>query len=795
MQPNYLSPAQIQSRLLTLAALFLFIQTLALTLSPAAREGTWAVDYRWGHWLGFGLWLLAFGAAHHQFVRHTPDANPYLLPAAALLTGWGVLSVWRLSPEFGLRQAIWMIVSVGVLIVGMRSPHNLEVLRRYKYVFLFGGLFLTALTLVLGSNPGGEGPRLWLGCCGLYLQPSEPLKLLLIVYLAAYFAGRLPIRSQLFPLIFPTMILTGLAIAILIVQRDLGTASIFIFLYAAMLYYASGKKRLLLASLGLLTVAALAGYFFVDIIHARLESWINPWEDPSGRSYQIIQSLMAVANGGLLGRGPGMGSPGLVPVAQSDFIFTTISEETGLMGSIGLFLTIGLMTTCGFLVAFKAASNFRRLLAAGLTTYLGAQSVLIIGGNLRLLPLTGVTLPFVAYGGSSLLTSFIALLMLLQISNETEQEPAALRQPRPYLLMAGVIWGGLLACALLTGWWAEVRSDSLLSRTDNARRSIADRYVKRGALLDRNNLTINLTIGESGSYQRVYKMPDLAAITGYTHPVYGQAGLEESLDPYLRGLQGNPELLIWWDNLLYGQPPPGLDVRTSLDLNAQIKADKLLGTHTGAVVLMNAETGEILVMASHPTFDPNQLDTLGSTLGLDQRAPLLNRASQGQYPVETVLAPFTAARSSEDTPAALFEKLGFATTPQTAATLRVSPLQMALAAASLTNAGIRPAPRLTLAVNTQEHGWVIFPESDQPVSVLDANAAQQATTALAMDGKPFWEYNAPNPDPKNPITWYLAGTLPNWQGAPLVVVVLLEENNSEQASRIGRNVLEKAIQP
>ena len=807
MQTTYLPPAQIQSRLLTLAALFLFIQSLALTLAPAARENSWAVEYNWSHWLGFALWIVAFGFAHHQFVRHTPDANPYLLSAAALLTGWGVLSIWRLSPAFGLRQAVWMLVSVGVLILGMRSPRNLELLRRYKYIFLLSGLFLTALTLVLGSNPGGSGPRLWLGCCGLYLQPSEPLKLLLIVYLAAYFADRLPIRKRLLPLIFPTLLLTGIALAILLVQRDLGTASIFIFLYSAMVYFASGKKRLLFSTLGLLSVAGLAGYFLVDIIHIRLESWINPWDDPSGHSYQIIQSLMAVANGGLLGRGPGMGSPGLVPVAQSDFIFTTLSEETGLLGSIALFATLGLMCSCGFLIAVKAASNFRRLLAAGLTTYLGAQSVLIIGGNLRLLPLTGVTLPFVAYGGSSLLTSFIALLILLQISNETEDEPTALRQPRPYLVMAGIIWAGLFACALLTGWWAEIRSDNLLNRTDNARRAISDRYVKRGAILDRNNNPINITIGEAGSYLRTYNVPDLAAITGYTHPVYGQAGLEESLDPYLRGLEGNPNLLIWWNNLLYGQPPPGLDIRTSLDLSAQIKADKLLGKHTGAVVLMNAETGEILVMASHPTYDPNQLDTIGETLGLDKRSPLLNRATQGQYPADSALVPFLAAQSAGEPLNQLLEKLGFYHTPaigvpttQAAAAgtlknLRVSPLQMALAAASLTHNGIRPSPRLTLAVNTQAQGWIIFPVSDPPVTALNASAAQQSASKLVMDKKPFWEYSSSQADQRSPISWYLAGTLPNWQGAPLTVVVVLEENDPQQASLIGRSVLEKAIQP
>jgi cell division protein FtsW (lipid II flippase) len=809
--PTYLPPAQIQSRLLKLTALFLFIYALALTLSPAGRERSWAVDYRWSHWTGVMLWALIYALAHRQFVARTPDANPYLLPATALLSGWGMLSIWRLAPEFGLRQAAWIVVGVGVLIVGLRARRTLDLLYRYKYIFLFSGLFLTALTLVLGSNPTGVGARLWLGCCGLYFQPSEPLKLLLIVYLAAYFADRLPIRTRLLPLIFPTLVLTGLALAILLIQRDLGTASIFIFIYATMLYFASGKKRLLLGTLALLAVAGLTGYFLVDIIHFRLQAWINPWSDPAGYGYQIVQSLMAVANGGTFGRGPGMGSPGLVPVAQSDFIFTTISEENGLLGTLALFAMVGLITTNGFLVALKASGDFRRLLAAGLTTYLGAQSVLIMGGNLRLLPLTGVTLPFVAYGGSSLLTSFIALLILLQISSETDHEPAPLRQPQPYLLMAGTIWVGLLACALLNGWWATIRSDDLLSRTDNARRSISDRYVKRGSLLDRNNAVINTSTGEPGLYTRIYEVPELASISGYTHPVYGQAGLEESLDPYLRGLQGNPALLIWWDHLLYGQPPPGLDVRTSLDLGIQAGADQLLGKHTGAVVLINAQNGEILAMASHPGYDPNQLDTTGEALAKDPAAPLLNRATLGQYPAQPAFNPFLMAHFadegtiSDEALSILFDKLGFYSVPAaniqaadaaaggTVNGLRVSPLQMALAAATLTGAGARPSPRLALAVNIPVQGWLIFPAPEKPLAVLSAESAQRATSALAMDGQPFWEYTSQSNDLS--ISWYLAGTLPNWQGTPLAIVVALEENDPNQARIIGRGVLKKAIQP
>jgi cell division protein FtsW (lipid II flippase) len=809
---TYLPPVQIQSRLLKLAALFLSIYALALTLSPAARARSWDVDLRWSHWIGMGIWAVLVFLTHRRIAQYAPDADPYLFPATALLTGWGILSIWRLDTDFGLRQAMWLVFCTGVFLVGIRLPRNLDILRHYKYIFLTSGLLLTALTLVFGTNPGGAGPRLWLGCCGFYLQPSEPLKLLLIVYLAAYFADRLPIRTHLFPLLLPTLFLTGLALTILLIQRDLGTASIFIFLYATLVYMASGKRRLLLGSLGLLVLAGLVGYFFVDIIRYRLVAWLDPWIDPSGRSYQVIQSLLAVANGGLFGRGPGMGSPGLVPVAHSDFIFTSIAEETGLLGSFGLLTILALIATRGFLIAVHAASNFRRLLAAGIAAYFGAQSILIIGGNLRLLPLTGVTLPFVSYGGSSLLTCFLGLLILIQISNEVDEEPTGLPTATPYLTIAGLVWVGLLACALANGWWATIRSDDLLIRTDNPRRAIADRFVPRGALLDRQNRAISITSGEAGSYFRQYLVPALSPIAGYTHPVYGQAGLEASLDPYLRGIQGNPTFLIWWDHLLYGQPPHGLNVRLSIDLDIQKRADELLGKHTGAVVLLNAQTGEILTMASHPTFDANLMDTIGETLPNAPNAPLLNRATQGLYPVSSTIsllldAAYGALRPSDKELASFYERLGFYSTPElrllaaaavpngTLTNLRVSPIQMAIAAAALSKDGLCPGAQLASAVETPVQGWIVLPGPGEPVKCLPANGAERVTEALQGENKPFWEYKSNGGDKIQPVTWYLAGTLSNWSGTPLAIVVVLEENAPSLTATIGRGILEKAIQP
>ncbi|MCJ7435030.1 MAG: FtsW/RodA/SpoVE family cell cycle protein, partial [Anaerolineales bacterium] len=402
---------QRESRLLTAAAVFLFLFSLILTLSPAVRERSFDVDYRLSHWIGFALWLIIIAAAHQVMRRHLPDHDPYLFPAAALLSGWGMLTIWRLDTTFGLRQSIWLTISVIVFMIGLRLPNDLAFLRRYKYVFLTGSILLTAFTLIFGTNPGGFGPRLWLGCCGVYFQPSEPLKLLLVVYLAAYLAAtrRAPVHISTF-IFLPSVVVTGIALLILIIQRDLGTASIFILIYTMILFLATGKRRVLLISAAALALAGLVGYFFIDIIQIRIDGWIDPWEDPSGRSYQIIQSLLAIANGGTLGRGPGIGSPGLVPVAISDFIFTAIGEETGLAGTLGLISLLILILARGLSAAYRAPDQFRRLLAGGIVAYLGIQSLLIIGGNLRLLPLTGVTLPFVSYGGSSLLTSFVALL-------------------------------------------------------------------------------------------------------------------------------------------------------------------------------------------------------------------------------------------------------------------------------------------------------------------------------------------------------------------------------------------------
>ncbi len=635
-----------QSTLMILGTIFLFLYSLILTLSPAVRLHSWQVAYRWTHWIGFIVWLAGFVLIHRLTRKWMPDRDPYLLPIIALLSGLGLLTIWRLDGSntilggFGLRQTIWLALAFGVFTLGLRYPIFLTWLRRYKYLWLTGGLLLMVLTFIIGTYPSGVGPRLWLGFGGLYIQPSEILKILLVVYLSAYLADKLPVNLSLIQLLAPTVILISAATLLLLAQRDLGTVTIFILLYFTIIYLASGKRRILLIEAAIILAAAIGGYFGFAVIKLRINAWLNPWFDPGNQSYQLVQSLLAVANGGFLGSGPGLGSPGVVPVSHSDFIFSSLGEELGLLGTSAVVLLFAILTVRGILTALHAKNAFQRYLAAGITMYLGIQAVLIMGGNLRLLPLTGVTLPFVSYGGSSLLTAFFAGLILLLISNQPEESPAYLVFAFPYKLAAIGIVTGLAAVTLINGYYAIVSSDKLLLRKDNPRWAINDRYVVRGEILDRQNTVISQTTGNTGEYTRTLFYPDLSATVGYSNPTYGQGGIEASLDDYLRGLQGSPSSSILWQDILYNQPPPGLDIRLTLSLDLQKSADALLAEKKGALVFLNAQSGEILVMASHPTFDANQLDGMWETWKADANAPLINRATQGEYPLGTILSPF-----------------------------------------------------------------------------------------------------------------------------------------------------------
>jgi hypothetical protein len=253
-----------------------------------------------------------------------------------------------------------------------------------------------------------------------------------------------------------------------------------------------------------------------------------------------------------------------------------------------------------------------------------------------------------------------------------------------------------------------------------------------------------------------------------------------------------------------------LNVRLSIDLDLQLRADELLGDYSGAIVMINAASGEILVMASHPTFDPNKLDVQAPTLLQDPTSPLLDRVAQGLYSPGDALQPFYLVAGYNSLPSQsiieqLYIDLGFYITPELSlpvaaastpgSTLYISPLQMVLAAATLSNDGVRPAPRLAMAVNTLAQGWVILPAFSEPVTVFPSTSTADTAQALMVSGQPFWQWNARVTQGNQACSWSLGGTLPNGQGAPLAVVVLLEEINQNLAGRIGQTLLKAAIFP
>jgi cell division protein FtsW (lipid II flippase) len=425
--------------LLLLAGLFvvtgLTLLALVRTQSEAANLVSHVSPRLEVIWLALAgaAWLMCFGAIHVFLNRYHRERDPLLLPLAALLTGLGLIEIARLAPNFVARQLVWLVISSVMLGLVLKAPTDLKWLRRYKYTWLLVGLLLLALTFLIGVNPEGAGLTLWLGGpLGVFFQPAELLKLLFIAYLAAYLAEKREIARSLgmhpehphrltLPYLMPLLAMWGVALILLMAQQDLGAAVLLYLSFLIMLYLASGQLRYVALGGALLIAAAIGGYVLIGRVQGRIDTWLNPWSDAAGSSYQIVQSLIALASGGRLGQGLGLGWPDVIlPAAHTDMPLAAIGEELGLLGALGVVACFAIFTVRGLRVASIARTTFGRLLAAGLASLIGMQAWIIMAGNANLAPLTGVTLPFVSYGGSSLLMSFIILGLLLQISADRD---------------------------------------------------------------------------------------------------------------------------------------------------------------------------------------------------------------------------------------------------------------------------------------------------------------------------------------------------------------------------------------
>ncbi len=406
--------------LLLLAGVFVFAGMASIALTrPSSAE----------HWAGFAVWIVCALGAATTLKWRLPNHDPLLLVLPVFLSGWGLVAIERLAPAFADRQALWLAISMLAMLGIAAFPHVLRWLRGYRYSLLAAALLLLAATIVLGRNPSGLdfAPRLWLGTGAFYFQPSEITKVILVAFMASYLAeqnatlrarnegaaGGLSLR-----LIGPILLMWLLSMVILVWQRDLGTAMLFFIVFLLLLYLSSGEIRLALGGAILVLVAGVVAYQLFDVVQLRVDIWLDPWPEADGRAYQIVQSLMAFAAGGVAGAGVGLGSPGYIPVVHSDFVFAAIAEEWGLLGVIAILSSFGVLAWRGLAIALShSGSAFHRLLSAGLTMTLLVQALMIMAGVLKLLPLTGVTLPFISYGGSSLFACHIMLGLLLRLSS------------------------------------------------------------------------------------------------------------------------------------------------------------------------------------------------------------------------------------------------------------------------------------------------------------------------------------------------------------------------------------------
>lgn len=422
-------------QLLVVPSLLAVVGLLTIFL---ARTGE--VSWTWSDiWVSLAYVAMLFGMTI-WFSLSGFRGDQVLFPIVATLAGIGLLVIQRLHPvlverdpnlaNLAQRQVMFLAIGLILLWAMMTFVRRLDWLRRYKYSWAVLGLGLMVATMIFGQEI--YGARLWLNLGFVTVQPGELVKVLLVVFLAGYLDDHRdlitstydigPLRLPPIPYLLPMILMWLFSLMVVVLQNDLGTALLFFGVFLTMLYVATNRLLYVVVGLTSFAGAVYVAYQMFDRIAIRVQNWINPWSDPLNAGFQQIQSEYAMAAGKLFGTGLGYGYPQYIPVVETDYIFSAIGEELGLLGTVAVLMLYMLLVARGYFIAMRARSGFARLLSVGLTTILALQTLIILGGTVRLIPLTGITLPFISAGGSSLLTNFLIIGLLLRAS-----EPGARR--------------------------------------------------------------------------------------------------------------------------------------------------------------------------------------------------------------------------------------------------------------------------------------------------------------------------------------------------------------------------------
>lgn len=601
--------------------------------------------------------FIAFLIAHLAIRKLAPGADPALLPLSFALSGIGIAFVTRLAPELAMRQVMWLFFGVVCMLLVLIFLKNLDRIANYKYTLMIVGflLLLSPLLPVVGQEIYGS--RIWLNIAGISFQPGEIAKILIVLFLAGYlaqnremlsiFTHRIgPFKIPDLATLVPLLVMWVISLLIVIFEKDLGSALVVFFVFITMLYVATGKKTYLIIGFVLIAIGGVAAFLLFDHVQIRVDTWLDPFKDATGDGYQLVQAIFSIADGGLFGVGIGNGMSDQIPIVESDFIFAAIAEETGLLGAAGLLLLYLCFAIRGLVTAARAKSDVSSFIAVGLTASIILQAFIIVGGVTRLIPLTGLTLPFVSQGGSSLLASFIAIGFLLRcgdqstglgtemisgtgtLSSESVLGRVSLGKRLTKTMIAFSVLFALLVANLTL--IMVVQANDYKNMPSNNHTLAREARTERGTISTYDNVVLAQSVlQDDGTYKRVYPSGTLAAhVVGYASEAYGTAGIEAS---YNDTLKGQRNYASWVDvvNAATDAGTPGNDVKLTINSTIQQAAEQALDGFNGACVVIDPETGAVLALASSPSYNASDIESILSS-GSDSSA-LYNRATQALY--------------------------------------------------------------------------------------------------------------------------------------------------------------------
>lgn len=738
----------------------------------------------------------AFAAAHIGVRIFAPGADPAILPVVFTLSGIGITFVTRLQPDASLGQVIFLFLGVALMVGTLAVVKNLEVIKRYKYVLGIAGIILLVLPMFIGTEIYGS--KLWIKIGGFQFQPGEFAKVLIVLFLAGYLAENrellsisnrtvLGIKFPRLRLLYPLFIVWGVCLLVVAFERDLGSALLFYTIFLIMLYVATGRVSYVIIGLALLAVGAFGMYQIMSHVQVRVAIWLDPFSDAQNLGYQIVQSLFSLADGGLAGVGIGKGMADIIPVVASDMIFAAIGEEMGLLGGSAVLLLFMLFAVRGLTTAARAKSDLAAFSATGLTAAISFQAFTIVGGVTKLIPLTGVTLPFMSQGGSSLLASFVIVALLLRAGDEATGRSTEIANTSTDLATAGyrtTVRGSHMRRPALdtpeSGLLGRVALANRLTRTvflftalfavlignityiqvikaseyqdmpSNNHTINKARFIKRGSIITADGLTLAESIQQAdGTYARSYPNGNLAAhVVGYYSQQYGTMGIENTQNDTLTG---SKDYSSWQNalNSLAGISEPGNSVQLTIDSRIQRAAEQALAGRVGAIVALDPRSGAVLAWASAPTFDNANIqaaiEAANASGGAD--TSMYDRATLALYTPGSTFKVLTLASALEN---------GLATLDTT----YDSPGRMEIGGADVVSIGERGHGKISLAKAFALSSNTVFGQVADGLGAEKLVATARAFGYGQQLGLDFTTAASVMPNPEEMTEWELA-----WAGA------------------------------